>query len=62
MPGSAAAVHGAEPFDREVDIDLAGFGELERRLEVLAFFELLFQPDQHHVKAAGRERDAFPPA
>ena len=63
MPGMAWSpppVLRADAGDREVDIDLAGLGELQRGLEVIALHELFLQADEHHVVAAGIERDGLP--
>ena len=62
MPGSrgvVAAALGADALDGEVDVDLAGLGEFQRRLETLALLELLLQADKHHVIAARVERDGL---
>src|ERR1039458_10357741 len=56
----AATDLGANALDGEVDVDLAGIGELQRRLEMTALHELLVQPDEHHMISARVERDGLP--
>ena len=44
-------------LDVELDRDLAGLLEDQRRVELLALGQGRFQPHEHHVRAAGLQRD-----
>src|SRR5205085_2596989 len=55
VPGGWAVVHPAA--DVELDLDVAGGGEVENHLDALALDEGLLHADHHEVKAHRGERD-----
>jgi len=47
----------AERLDRELDVDLAGFLELQSAFDLLALLQRLLQSREHHVERSGLELD-----
>jgi hypothetical protein len=53
----AAAMRGADALNRKVNVDFSGLLKLQRRLEMFALLETVFEAHEHYMVGAGLELD-----